>query len=83
MSMYVIGILIGYMILNVFTDLKYRKTKNIWHLLFLIVGIGITYFAGIRTGKEILIVLAMALACGLLLETFKFSSPVIQKCLWW
>lgn len=53
MSMYVIGILIGYMILNVFTDLKYRKTKNIWHLLFLIVGIGITYFAGIRTGKEI------------------------------
>lgn len=59
MSMYVIGILIGYMILNVFTDLKYRKTKNIWHLLFLIVGIGITYFAGIRTGKEILIVLAI------------------------
>lgn len=52
MSMYVIGILIGYMILNVFTDLKYRKTKNIWHLLFLIVGIGITYFAGIRTGKR-------------------------------
>ncbi|MFJ8221005.1 hypothetical protein [Bacillus cereus] len=75
MSMYVVGILIGYMTLNVFTDLKYRKTKNIWHLLFLIVGIGITYFAGIRTGKEIVIVLAMALACGLLLETFKFSSP--------
>ena len=81
MSMYVIGILIGYMILNVFTDLKYRKTKNIWHLLFLIVGIGITYFAGIRTGKEILIVLAMALACGLLLETFKFSSPGDTKML--
>jgi len=79
--MYVIGILIGYMILNVFTDLKYRKTKNIWHLLFLIVGIGITYFAGIRTGKEILIVLAMALACGLLLETFKFSSPGDTKML--
>ena len=75
MSMYVVGILIGYMTLNVFTDLKYRKTKNIWHFLFLIVGIGITYFAGIRTGKEIVIVLAMALACGLLLETFKFSSP--------
>lgn len=81
MSMYVIGILIGYMILNVFTDSKYRKTKNIWHLLFLIVGIGITYFAGIRTGKEILIVLAMALACGLLLETFKFSSPGDTKML--
>ncbi|MGR5913111.1 hypothetical protein ACT7DG_30015 [Bacillus cereus] len=81
MSMYVIGILIGYMILNVFTDLKYRKTKNIWHLLFLIVGIGITYFGGIRTGKEILIVLAMALACGLLLETFKFSSPGDTKML--
>lgn len=52
MSIYVIGILLGYMALNVFTDLKYRKTKNIWHLLFLIVGIGITYFAGIRTGKR-------------------------------
>ena len=81
MSIYVIGILLGYMTLNVFTDLKYRKTKNIWHLLFLIVGIGITYFAGIRTGKEIVIVLAMALACGLLLETFKFSSPGDTKML--
>lgn len=81
MSIYVIGILLGYMALNVFTDLKYRKTKNIWHLLFLIVGIGITYFAGIRTGKEIVIVLAMALACGLLLETFKFSSPGDTKML--
>ncbi|HHT7067612.1 hypothetical protein [Bacillus thuringiensis] len=81
MSIYVIGILIGYMTLNVFTDLKYRKTKNIWHLLFLIVGIGITYFAGIRAGKEIVIVLVMALACGLLLETFKFSSPGDTKML--
>ncbi|MGH0593628.1 hypothetical protein ACQVPY_15225 [Bacillus pretiosus] len=81
MSIYVIGILLGYMTLNVFTDLKYRKTKNIWHLLFLIVGIGIAYFAEIRTGKEILIVLAMALACGLLLETFKFSSPGDTKML--
>ncbi|MES5957269.1 hypothetical protein QCI42_28625 [Bacillus fungorum] len=81
MGMYVIGILIGYMILNVFTDFKYRKTKNIWHLLFLIMGIAITYFAGIRTGKEIVIVLVMALACGLLLETFKFSSPGDTKML--
>ena len=81
MNIYVIGILLGYMTLNIFTDLKYRKTKNIWHLLFLIVGIGITYFAGIRTGKEIMIVLAMALACGLLLETFKFSSPGDTKML--
>ncbi|MFJ1140347.1 hypothetical protein ACIKK6_06530 [Bacillus thuringiensis] len=30
-----------------------------WHLLFLIVGIGITYLAGIRTGKEIAIVLVI------------------------
>ncbi|KAB2499806.1 hypothetical protein F8158_09525 [Bacillus cereus] len=81
MSMYVIGILIGYMTLNVFTDLKYRKTKNIWHLLFLIVGIGITHFAGIRTGKEIAIIVVMALVCGLLLETFKFSSPGDTKML--
>lgn len=50
-------------------------------MLFLIVGIGITYFAEIRTGKEIVIVLAMALACGLLLETFKFSSPGDTKML--
>ncbi|WP_237982732.1 hypothetical protein [Bacillus thuringiensis] len=81
MGMYVIGILIGYMILNVFTDLKYRKTKNMWHLLFLILGIGITYFNGVRTGKEIAIVLVMALVCGLLLETFKFSSPGDTKML--
>ncbi len=79
--LYIMGLLLSYMILNVFTDLKYRKTKNVWHLLFLIFGIGITYFAGIRTGKEIAIVLGMALACGLLLETFKFSSPGDTKML--
>ncbi|MBH0348033.1 hypothetical protein [Bacillus pacificus] len=81
MSLYIIGLLLSYMFLNVFTDLKYRKTKNMWHLLFLIFGIGTTYFTGIRTGKEIVIVLAMALACGLLLETFKFSSPGDTKML--
>ncbi|EOP02219.1 hypothetical protein ICS_05551 [Bacillus cereus BAG2O-3] len=81
MSLYIIGLLLSYMSLNVFTNLKYRKTKNMWHLLFLIFGIGITYFTGIRTGKEIVIVLAMALACGLLLETFKFSSPGDTKML--
>ncbi|MED1637904.1 hypothetical protein P4V01_13285, partial [Bacillus thuringiensis] len=71
MLLYVIGLLLIYMILNVFTDLKYRKTKNMWHLLFLMMGMGITYSAGIRTGKEITIVLVVALVCGLLLEAFK------------
>ena len=81
MSLYIMGLFLSYMVLNVFTDLKYRKTKNIWHFIFLIVGLGITYFAGIRTGKEIVIVLTMALVCGLLLETFKFSSPGDTKML--
>ncbi len=53
MGVYIVGLLLSYMFLNVFTDLKYRKTKNIWHLLFLIVGIGITYFAGIRQEKRL------------------------------
>ncbi|MEB8956334.1 hypothetical protein P4H11_25110, partial [Bacillus cereus] len=81
MGLYIVGLLLSYMFLNVFTDLKYRKTKNMWHLLFLILGIGITYLAGTRTGKEIAIVLVMALVCGLLLETFKFSSPGDTKML--
>ncbi len=81
MSLYIMGLFLSYMVLNVFTDLKYRKTKNIWHFIFLVVGLGITYFAGIRTGKEIVIVLTMALVCGLLLETFKFSSPGDTKML--
>ncbi|MGN4636981.1 hypothetical protein [Bacillus cereus group sp. MYBK34-1] len=81
MLLHVIGLLLIYMILNVFTDLKYRKTKNMWHLLFLIMGMGITYSAGIRTGKEITIVLVVALVCGLLLEAFKFSSPGDTKML--
>jgi len=81
MSLYIMGLFLSYMVLNVFTDLKYRKTKNIWHFIFLIVGLGITYFAGIRTGKEIVIVLTMALVCGLLLEIFKFSSPGDTKML--
>ncbi|MEW4206197.1 MULTISPECIES: hypothetical protein [Bacillus cereus group] len=81
MSLYIMGLFLSYMVLNVFTDLKYRKTKNIWHFIFLIAGLSITYFAGIRTGKEIVIVLTMALVCGLLLETFKFSSPGDTKML--
>ncbi|HFJ9281156.1 TPA: hypothetical protein ACGW6Z_005419 [Bacillus cereus] len=81
MSLYIMGLFLSYMVLNVFTDLKYRKTKNVWHFIFLIVGLCITYFAGIRTGKEIVIVLIMALVCGLLLETFKFSSPGDTKML--
>ncbi|ANV74182.1 hypothetical protein N7988_29575 (plasmid) [Bacillus cereus] len=81
MSLYIMGLFLSYMVLNVFTDLKYRKTKNIWHFIFLIVGLVITYFAGIRTGKEIVVVLTMALVCGLLLETFKFSSPGDTKML--
>ncbi|MBJ7967929.1 hypothetical protein [Bacillus cereus] len=81
MSLYIMGLFLSYMVLNVFTDLKYRKTKNAWHFIFLIIGLGITYFAGIRTGKEIVIVLTIALVCGLLLETFKFSSPGDTKML--
>ncbi|WP_144495639.1 hypothetical protein [Bacillus thuringiensis] len=81
MSLYIMGLFLSYMVLNVFTDLKYRKTKNIWHFIFLIAGLSITYFAGIRSGKEIVIVLTMALVCGLLLETFKFSSPGDTKML--
>ncbi|PFU80111.1 hypothetical protein COK91_19745 [Bacillus cereus] len=81
MSLYIMGLFLSYMVLNVFTDLKYRKTKNIWHFIFLIAGLSITYFAGIRTGKEIVMVLTMALVCGLLLETFKFSSPGDTKML--
>ncbi|PEB54621.1 hypothetical protein COO03_05105 [Bacillus sp. AFS098217] len=81
MGMYCIGLLLSYMFLNVFTDLKYRKTKNAWHALFLMLGVVITYFGHVRTLKEIGIVLVMAMVCGLILEMFKFSSPGDTKML--
>lgn len=80
-SFYMIGLLLCYMILNVYTDLKYRKTKNVWHALFLSIGLVVTYMVNARTMKDMVSVMIVALICGLIMEMFKFSSPGDTKML--
>ena len=65
-----------YHVLNVYTDIKFRVTKNIWHLLFLLLGVG--YYYGFSLGGEWyrpLLAMLVALIIGLFLEMIRLSSP--------
>lgn len=67
---------IVYHTLNVITDVKYRITKNLWHLLFLIVGLGFYYgLAFENTWYHPLAAMVIALLIGLALEIMRLSSP--------
>ncbi|MEX3623647.1 hypothetical protein [Viridibacillus arvi] len=62
--------------LNVFTDIKYRITKNLWHLLFLVIGLGFYYgFAFSNAWYHPLGALIVTLVIGLVLEKIRLSSP--------
>ena len=68
-----------YAIVNLYTDIKYRSTKNYWHLIFLILGI---FFAlNVRTLQEVLLSMFYTLLLGLTLEKMKVSSPGDTKML--
>lgn len=61
---------------NVFMDCKYRITKNVWHLVFLIVGLGYIYtFQQYKEWYYPLVALFITLFMGLILEFFRQSSP--------
>ncbi|MDH5163382.1 hypothetical protein [Heyndrickxia oleronia] len=57
---------------NIYTDIRYRKTKNIWHLLFLLSG-GVFYFTQGFPIINFIGALVLALLFGLLLEAFKIT----------
>jgi Flp pilus assembly protein protease CpaA len=65
-----------YHIFNVYTDVKFRITKNIWHLLFLVIGL-VYYYVFAFTGEwyRPLVAMLIALIIGLLLEGVRLSSP--------
>lgn len=52
---------------NIYTDFKELKTKNIWHLLFLMIGIILSLILKVNL-LEILGVIIIALAIGLIRE---------------
>lgn len=71
-----IGTYMIYHIVNVYTDCKYRITKNIWHLLFLIIGFFQYYFLAEEPRFFAFFgVIFFVLILGLLLEVFRQSSP--------
>ncbi len=64
-----------YHIFNVYTDIKYRITKNLWHLLFMIIGL--TYYYGFAYEGELfrpLLTMFVALGIGLIFEKMRLSS---------
>lgn len=68
-----------YATVNVVTDIKYRITKNYWHLFFLLFGI--CYTAKVRSIQEITLAILFSLFIGLLLEQVKASSAGDTKML--
>jgi Flp pilus assembly protein protease CpaA len=61
-----------YAVVNVITDIKYRITKNYWHLFFLLFGI--CYASSVRSIQEIILAVLFSLFIGLLLEQVKVFS---------
>lgn len=65
-----------YHALNVYTDVKFRVTKNLWHLVFLALGLGYYYlFAFDGTWYKPILAMVITLAIGLVLEMVRVSSP--------
>lgn len=68
--------------LNIYTDIKYRITKNLWHLLFLVIGLGFYYtFAFSNAWYHPLGALGVALIIGLIFERLGLSSAGDTKML--
>jgi Flp pilus assembly protein protease CpaA len=85
MSMKIIIPLVLFLIyhaLNVYTDTKYRITKNVWHLIFLVVGLVFYYvFAPSNAWYHPLAAMGITLVIGLILEMARMSSPGDTKML--
>ncbi|MCF6094309.1 hypothetical protein L1765_10075 [Microaerobacter geothermalis] len=70
-----------YHLFNVWTDVRYRKTKNMWHLLFLLIGMGAYYFQPSVIWWRPWVGAIITLLLGLIFEGMKFSSPGDTKML--
>lgn len=64
----------SYVVINLYTDIRYRRTSNILHLISLIAAL--TYFDFTKgSSYKVLVLMSIALVFGLLLEKMKTSSP--------
>ncbi len=63
-----------YTIYNLYTDIKFRRTSNIQHIVFLILGL--CYFDYVHPNSLIvLFVMLIALIFGIIIEKMRTSSP--------
>lgn len=76
------SVFLVYHLVNIYTDVKYRVTKNIWHLAFLIIGLGYYYgYANSSPWYKPVATMVLTLGIGLILEYLKQSSPGDTKML--
>lgn len=74
-------VILVYHSVNIITDVKYRKTKNIWHLIFIIIGCVQYLFNSLVLRNNMFQFLNLTIACGvvlfmgIVLEELKYSSP--------
>lgn len=66
--------LLAYHIVNIYTDVRYRLTKNLWHLLFFLAGT-VFYFSLQLDLAGYFISLGLALVFGLVMEFTKITCP--------
>lgn len=80
--MYIVSLFLIYMEVNVYTDFKYLRTKNVWHLLFLIIAIVLGFLEEVSVLNVIGIML-ITLIIGLMREKFPLvrMSPGDTKML--
>ena len=65
-----------YHTLNVYTDIKYRITKNYWHLLFIVIGLTYFYiFAFEGEWYKPILAMVVAFGIGIIFEGIRLSSP--------
>lgn len=74
-------VFIIYHAFNIYTDCKYRKTKNWWHLWFLFIGFSIFFAQGYSPWYKPFAALGVIFVIGILLEMFRQSSPGDTKML--
>lgn len=78
--------LILYNAVNVYTDMRWRKTKNAWHLLYFLASFVLLQMVGppfwsIEMLQFLGIAVVLWLLAGLFFESFRFFSPGDTKML--
>ena len=81
-----IWLLLLYNVVNVYTDIRWRKTKNFWHLLFFLASFLLLLINGpplwsMEMLQLLFVAIIVWLLVGLFFETFRLFSPGDTKML--